>query len=497
MTFFAVKSIAKRYGSVVAIQEASLEIKPGEIRAILGGNGSGKSTLAKIIGGAVSPDSGEIIFEGKPYRAASPAQAKQQKVIITSQELSLLTNLTVEENLVLPAIPTKGKLFTNRKEMRKQALQVLDRVGLSHIAEVLVEYLPENQKFMVEFCKALLQQPKLLVIDEITSALFREEVEIFKQIVKELSQQGVGILFISHRMGEIFSLCDSVTVMRNGQVIGTYNIADVNEDMLVEMLTGTKAKSAVRPAVEHIEDADKTLLSVRDMLLPSFGTRINLDIKHGEMIGIAGLQGQGQSEFVRALFGMLGPVRFRLDDKEVHIHSVRRAVKEGMAFLSGDREREGTFSIRSISENLEAVNTSALSRKPLNQKELLDSYGVKFDNVKQPIRTLSGGNQQKVVIARWTGVKPKVLLADDPTKGIDVQARRDVHAIFSDLTASGSAVIIVSSDDEELVNLTKNHPNSRVLVMYGGQFVHTLRGDDITVHNIISASLPREGVESK
>ena len=497
MTFFAAKNIAKRYGSVVAIQEATLEIRQGEIRAILGGNGSGKSTLAKIIGGAVFPDAGEIIFEGKPYRAASPAQAKQQKVIFTSQELSLLTNLTVEENLVLPSIPTKGKLFTNRKEMRKQALQVLERVGLAHIAQVPVEYLPENQKFMVEFCKALLQQPKLLIIDEITSALFREEVEIFKQIVKELSRQGTGILFISHRMSEIFSLCDSVTVMRNGQVIGTYGIADVNEDMLVEMLTGTKAKSAVKPAVEHIEVADKILLSVKDMPLPTFGTRISLDVKHGEMIGVAGLQGQGQSDFVRTLFGMMGPVHFRLDGKEVQIHSVRKSVKEGLAFLSGDREREGTFSIRSISENLEAVNTGALRRKPLNQNKLLEAYGVKFDSVRQPIRTLSGGNQQKVVIARWTGAKPKVLLADDPTKGIDVQARRDVHSIFSELTAGGSAVIMVSSDDEELVNLTKGHPNARVLVMYGGQIMHTLRGDDITVHNIISASLPREGVENR
>jgi ABC-type sugar transport system ATPase subunit len=495
MTLFECKHISKTYGSVVAIQEASFSLKKGEIRAILGGNGSGKSTLAKIIGGAVKPDSGELYLNGKPYVAHSPAQAKKQKVVITSQELSLLTNLTVEENLVLPSIPRKGSLFIDRKAIKAKALGILEKIGLAGELGVLVEHLPANKQFMVEFAKSLLQEPELLVIDEITSALFREEVEIFKNIVRELSQKGCGILFISHRMSEIFSLCESVTVMRNGSVINTYPISEVNEDMLVEMLTAYKEKAAVHISADHHpEPSDRILLSVKDMPLHRFGTKVSIDVKQGEIIGIAGLQGQGQSDFVRTLFGLMGPVQMSLDGKTIQIHSVHKSVQEGLAFLSGDREREGTFSVRSISENLEAVNSGALKRKGLNQKQLLDAYGVKYDSVSQPIRNLSGGNQQKVVIARWTGTKPKVLLADDPTKGIDVQARRDVHAIFSKLAASGSAVIIVSSDDEELVHLTKPLKNSRIMVMYNGNFVRTLTGEDITVHNIISSSLPREGV---
>ncbi len=203
MPFFECRNIAKRYGSVIAIQEASFTLNKGEIRAILGGNGSGKSTLAKIIGGAVFPDSGDIYFQGNQYLVHSPAQAKKQKIIITSQELSLLTNLTVEENLTLPSILRAGSLFIDRKKIKQQALDILETIGLEDELGTLVEDLPENKKFMVEFAKSLLQEPKLLVIDEITSALFREEVETFKQIIKQLSRQGTGILFISHRMSEI------------------------------------------------------------------------------------------------------------------------------------------------------------------------------------------------------------------------------------------------------------------------------------------------------
>ncbi|MDQ0217722.1 sugar ABC transporter ATP-binding protein [Peribacillus cavernae] len=498
MPLFECKHISKTYGSVVAIQEASFSLEKGEIRAVLGGNGSGKSTLAKIIGGAVKPDAGELYFKGKPFEVNSPSQAKKLKVIITSQELSLLTNLTVEENLVLPSIPRKGRLFIDKNAMKAKASAILEKIGLSSELGVLVEDLPANKQFMVEFAKSLLQEPEILVIDEITSALFRQEVEIFKNIVRELSAKGCGILFISHRMSEIFSICDSVTVMRNGSVIDTFPISEVNEDMLVGMLTAYKENIGGQTKENRaIEQSDRVLLSVKDMTLKRFGTRVSLDAKQGEVIGIAGLQGQGQSDFVRTLYGLNGHVHIRLDDKELQIDSVHKSVQEGLAFLSGDREREGTFSVRSIAENLEAVNSSALSRKALNQKRLLDSYGVKYDNASQQIRNLSGGNQQKVVIARWTGTNPKVLIADDPTKGIDVQARGDVHEIFGDLAASGSVVIMVSSDDEELVHLTKPLKNSRIMVMYDGKFVKTLMGEDITVHNIISASLPREGVVGK
>lgn len=495
MAIFECKHIAKTYGSVVAIRDASLSIEKGEIRAILGGNGSGKSTLAKIVGGAVKPNSGELLLAGQPYQVHSPAQAKKKRVIITSQELSLLMNLTVEENLVLPSIPKKMGLWTNRKEIEIQAAKVLDRIGLSYRAKTLAGDLPANEQFMVEFAKSLLQDPQILIIDEITSALYREEVEIFKNIVRELSDQGCSILFISHRMNEIFSLCSTVTVMRNGSVIGTYDIKDTDEDSLLSLLTGPREKTSVEVPIEEERDfSNQVLLSVKGMQLKRFGSSIDLNLYQGEIIGVAGLQGQGQSDFVRTLYGLMGPIDIELDGRQVRLSSSRKSVKEGLAFLSGDREREGTFANRSISENLVAVNEGALGSSSINETELLKEYGVKYDSLLQPIKNLSGGNQQKVVLARWTGSKPKVLLADDPTKGIDVPARRDVHEVFKKLATTGSAVIMVSSDDEELVNLARMVKNSRILVMYNGQFVRELKGEEMTVHNIIAASLPREGV---
>ncbi|MBX5435746.1 MAG: sugar ABC transporter ATP-binding protein [Alicyclobacillaceae bacterium] len=491
MRLFECRHIAKRYGSVVALQDASITVERGEIRAILGGNGSGKSTLSKIIGGAVAPDSGEMFLNGQPYRVHSPAQAKRHRVVFTSQELSLLTNLTVEQNLVLPQIPAKAGVLLDRKAMRRSAQAVLDRLGLADIAGMPAASLPPNRQFMVEFAKALLQQPELLIIDEITSALYREDVEVFKQVVRELSAQGCGILFISHRMPEIFSLCDTVTVMRNGVVVGDHRVDSVDEDRLLELLTGDR-QTTDRQAAPRVQVHDgQVLLSVKGLKLPGYAHTLDFEVRKGEVIGIAGLQGQGQSQFVRALFGMYGPVEAVIDNEKRVIRSPREAVRAGLAFLSGDREREGVFARRSIAENLKAVSDGALGNKGLPVVDVLRQVGAKYGKVTDPVVSLSGGNQQKVIIGRWTSVQPKLLLADDPTKGIDVQARHDVHLIFRDLTREGSAVVLVSSDDEELVNIARTVEQSRIIVMYGGRFVKAFAGADVTVQDIIEASIPR------
>ncbi|MCL6549032.1 MAG: sugar ABC transporter ATP-binding protein [Alicyclobacillus sp.] len=491
MRLFECRHIAKRYGSVVALQDASISVERGEIRAILGGNGSGKSTLAKIIGGAVVPDSGEMWLNGAPYRVQSPAQAKRNRVVITSQELSLLTNLSVEQNLVLPQIPVKAGLFLDRRAMRKQAEETLARLGLADIAGMPVASLPPNRQFMVEFAKALIQKPQVLVIDEITSALYREDVEIFKRVVRELSSEGCGILFISHRMPEIFSLCETVTVMRNGVVVGDHRVDSVDEDTLLQLLTGQREHAAPKAGPGKRSHEGKVLFSVKGLRLPGYPQTLDFEVKQGEVIGIAGLQGQGQSEFVRALFGLYGPVQAVIDGQATVIHSPRQAVRAGLAFLSGDREREGVFARRSIAENLLAVTDGALGRKGVPITDVLRQVGAKYGKVSDPVVSLSGGNQQKVIIGRWTSASPKLLLADDPTKGIDVQARHDVHLIFRDLANEGSAVVLVSSDDEELVHIARTVDNARIIVMYGGRFVKTFVGSEVTVQDIIEASIPR------
>lgn len=495
---FECRNMSKSYGSVLALRNASLSVNRTEIHAILGGNGSGKSTLAKIIGGIVQPDTGEMFLTGQPYKVGSPSRAKQKRVVVTSQELSLSKNLTVAENLTLHNLPKKLGIILDKDEINKKALKVLERLGMCQFVDELVVNLPPNKQYLIEFAKALLQDPELLIIDEITSALYREDFLLFSDIVRDLSSKGCTVLFISHRMPEIFSLCSTVTVMRNGAVIATHAIKDVNEQMLLSLLTGSTYQHYTennRPsdASEGLSAQATSLLTVKEMKIPSFNTTINLEVKRGEVIGIAGLQGQGQSELVRTLFGLNGLIQMTLDSEEKTIHSPRDAVKAGIVFISGDREREGVFYGRTIQENLSVINDIVLKRKPLEHKEVLAEVTVRYDSLSQPIEALSGGNQQKVVIGRGTTILPKLVLADDPTKGVDVTSRKDVHEILNKLAQSGSSIIFVSSDEEELVDLVTLAERSRVLVMYNGIIVKTFGSGEVTLHNLISASMPVAG----
>ncbi|MDP4091823.1 MAG: sugar ABC transporter ATP-binding protein [Bacillota bacterium] len=489
------ENISKTFGNITALKNASLSVAEGEIRALLGGNGSGKSTIAKIIGGAVSPDTGAVKIRDKVIKTKSPSNTKKHGIVITSQELGLFTNLSVEENLCICQLPVTRGLFVNKKEIKKRAFEILKSLKLEHLLDKEISELAPNQQYMVEFAKALVQQPDILIIDEITSALYREDVEVVREIIHALKAKGCTVIFISHRMSEIYSICDTVTVMKNGEIVGTYKINEKNENELLSLMTGRDIKDSDLESENNslVYENTKTILNIKDLVLPRFDSKINIEVKKGEIIGIAGLQGHGQSEFLKTVFGLQGGIRLEIDGTEKHITSPIKAVKSGLAFVSGDREKEGVFGERSVSENLTAVNNLVLKKTRVNEMKLLKDYGVVFGSTRQQITTLSGGNQQKVVIGRWTSSMPLVLLADDPTKGIDVQARRDIHKIFRDLADAGSAVMMVSSDDEELVELTKHTHLSRIIVMYEGNIVKTLMGKDITKENIIAYSMPKGG----
>ncbi len=486
------KSVQKSFGSVVALESANIAVKSGEIRAILGGNGSGKSTLSKILAGTVKPNHGEVILYGKPARLNSPSRSKRQGVVMTSQELSLFPNHTVEMNLTMCGIPKSLGIFTDKKKVKEQAIHILSELKLAHLVGKTVEGLAPNEKYMVEFAKALVQKPKVLIVDEITSALYREEVELVRKTLFRLKEEGVLILFISHRMSEIYSICDSVTVMRNGETIATVGIREKTQNELLSLMSGREVsdfENTPTRTVKHREGPP--ILAVPKLHLPKFNTELELTVQPGEFVGIAGLQGHGQSELVRTVFGLASPIQLTLNGNERHISSPRQAVTSGMAFISGDREREGTFGVRSLSENLGVVTELVMGNSGPKADAVLTNHGVKFNSAKQPIRTLSGGNQQKVVIARWTTAHPAVLLADDPTKGIDVQARLDVHHTLRTLMENGSGIVLVSSDDEELVQIAHMSPSAKILVMYEGQVVRVLAGSEITTENIISASILR------
>lgn len=406
----------------------------------------------------------------------SPIQAKAKRVVMTSQELSLLSNLTVVENLCICDIPTK-MFFTRAGKMKEKADKILRLLDIEYLKERKIESLSASEQYMIEFAKALMQQPEVLIVDEITSALYSSDVEKVGNILKMLRRKGVSVLFISHRMEEIFAFCDTVTVMRNGNTLGTYPVKAVNASRLLSEMTGREiVKSEIKISAGQEQEGHEELLAVKGLRLKGFDTSIDFTVRRGEIIGITGLEGHGQSALVRALFGLNGKYHLQYLGKTTVIRSCTDAVKHKMAFISGDRVREGIFGERSIADNTEVTAKQVLAEKSVHVSETLKKFHVKYGSVKHRITSLSGGNQQKVVIARWVVSKPMLVLTDDPTKGVDVQARKDIHDIFLELAAHGSAVVMVSSDEEELIELSRNAANARILIMYEGKIVKELRG---------------------
>ena len=479
------QNISKKYGAVVAIKHAEMEIENGEVRAILGGNGSGKSTLAKALGGLISKNSGEIIFDGQSIDFKSPKEAKKNHVIMTSQELSLFGNLTVEENICICDVPLKG-IFTDKKRIKEKSLEILEVMKLENIATKKVEDLAPNQQYMVELAKALVQEPKLLIIDEITSALYREDVEIVDDIIKDLKKKGCMVLFISHRMSELYAMCDSVTIMKNGETLGTYPMQEKTESELLSLMVGSKVETGRQHKNRQAKSEKDILIKAPHIKIPSYGTEESLEIRKGEIIGVAGLQGHGQTDLVNSLYGNLGEIKININGKEVSIHNSRQAVSNGFAFISGDRERDGTFQERNLAENLAAVKELVKHEKIGDSRSVLDSFNVKYDNPGQLITALSGGNQQKVVAAKALAQEMKVVIMDEPTKGVDVGAKAEIYAIMGDLAKKGYAIILISSEMPEILGMA-----DRIIVMCNGRKTGELNRGEATQEGILELSMEK------
>ncbi len=489
------KNISKLYGGIHALKNASLLLSSGDVRALLGGNGSGKSTLIKVASGLVKPDEGEVLIDGGKVAIHSPKAAKRLRIVATSQELSILPNLTVGENITLCNMPTHNGIFTNRSVVRQETQSILEKLGLGGDIDTPVRDLPINKKYLIEFGKAIFQDFDILLIDEITSALYREDVEIVKAIIKQYKEQGKIILFVSHRMSEIFSICDTVTVMRNGEIISTFELSQTDSSMLLTDMTGKSdvspecaAGKEPEPACNAASGKKDILLSVKDLKIKSYGTHIDLDVSRGEIIGVAGLQGHGQSDIVMSLFGLSDPVDIELEGRHVRIDNPKHSVKQGLAYVSGDRGRDGSFKSHDLSENIKVVQELVLKKKT-NALEILKQLNVKYGTARQKITSLSGGNQQKVILGRWIHTNPLLLLANDPSKGIDVKARSELREILWALAEKGMSMVFVSSDEDELVSLCANKQNARVIVLYEGAIAATLKGSQVTRDNIIVASL--------
>ena len=497
MATLEISGVDKRFGGVQALRDASLQVESGEVHGLLGPNGSGKSTLNKILTGAVRPDRCTIRIDGRPVTIDGPIAAGRHRIAAVYQHLSLVGQLSVLENLTLGVeSDIAGWLTPRRQRLRVQA--VLDRLrpalepGVR--LDTRVETLEPGTRQVLELGKAVLRDPRFLVLDEATASLHRDQVALVFSLVRELTAEGVAVIFVSHRMEEISELCRRATIIRNGTNVATVDVARTSGPQLVRLMVGDVplADAARRPTA--VPRTGQPALEVRD-LETSRLHGVSLRALPGEVIGLGGLQGQGQSELLRAVFGA-DPIRSGavvVAGHPVRPGDPRRAVRAGLALVPGDRSSQGYYAHRSILENLSSVTLGrraygrlvlVMRRERAMAEAQVQALQIKIGDLSDPVSTLSGGNQQKVVIGKWLPAGPRVALLDDPTKGVDVGAKAEIYAIIASLTAQGVAVLLNSSDDTELAALA-----DRVLVFYEGGIVTELSGGDVTHDRLVAAAL--------
>lgn len=486
-------NLVKRYGGVFALRDGHLDITSGEVLALVGANGSGKSTLSKIITGVVAPNEGQLLLDGAVVHFATPQAAKRRGIVAVYQELSLIPDMTVSENIWLTHEPLSWGGRVRRKEMRQRTAELLSlfegTVSAQLQPEALVNTLSPDERQIVEILKALSNEPRLIILDEATASLDSSQVNRLFDLVKEWKAAGMAVVIITHRMDEIFRVADRVTVLRNGSWVGTVDIAETTESEVVQMMIeGAASPEDIRiPAVS----ADAQVRLQVSNLHSGQVRGVDFTLHDGELLGLGGLQGQGQADLLRALFGSRpysGQVI--LSGKPVHFRHPRQAMKHDVAFVPGDRNTEGLLLGRSILENFQLASWGKYGLIHNVQAARREATGVAkdlslvYEGLDAPVTSLSGGNAQKVVIGKWLLRNPKLLLLNDPTKGVDVGAKGEFYALLKRLTEAGTAILFYSSDDDELLGLC-----NRVLVLQDGLVRAELSGDDLTRSNLVAASM--------
>jgi ribose transport system ATP-binding protein len=462
--------ISKSYGPNQVLTDASFEVRPGEVVALLGENGAGKSTVSNIIAGSVKADSGAITWRGRPYAPASPAEAIEAGIGMIHQELKLLPDLSVAENVYVGRLLTRGGRI-DRATMNQRASAQLKRLGLTVSPDQKVRTLRVAAQQQVEIAKALALDAQLLIFDEPTAALGGEETDLLFQQIRKLRSEGMSFIYISHRLDEIAAIADRIVVMRDGRIVARHDRADVPVRTIVEQMVGRSVERMFPPMPEP---GDRTLLVVDKLSSPdrSFAD-VSFSVRAGEILGIAGLIGAGRTELVRAITGAdpISSGTVRVAGQPLHLSGPRAAIRAGMVLVPEDRKAQGIILDQSVGENLAFGNFDQVARKGWVWPSAVQKFaeaGISKLGVKgraaQPVGKLSGGNQQKVVIAKWISRPPKVFILDEPTRGIDVGARAAIYEVIADLARSGMAVIVVSSDLEEVLGLSH-----RVMVLSRGR----------------------------
>ena len=482
---FGTDGISKAFGGAKALSEVSFRVSPGEVHCLAGENGSGKSTLIKIMSGVETPDSGSIILGDKHFTSLNPREAVAQGVQVIFQDFSLIPNLSVAENIALSTSLQEKRKLSNPKRNREIAAAALDRIGVSIDLDELVRNIPVSSKQLVAIARAINQGVKLLFMDEATTALTRKEIDVLFRVVQGLSDQGVATVFVSHKLDEVKEIADSITVIRNGVLVTSGDMKDFDRKSIAVAMTGTEIDD-IHLAPTVAPDAP-VVLEVNNISSPGRFSNVSFEVKAGEVLGVTGLLGSGRSEIAEALFGMV-PIssgRVTINGEEVNLKKgPRQAVKAGIGYVPEDRLTQGLFLSQSIRKNVMASGIERfLSAIGVVKKKTMwetithwiSNLRIKTQDPNNPVTSLSGGNQQRVVLAKWLLMSPKVMILNGPTVGVDIGSKREILEIIRERAEQGVAVIIVSDDIPEIVQIA-----NRVIVIHNGETGAEMSGTEIT-----------------
>lgn len=490
-TILKMENITKTFSGVTALSNCQFELEAGEVHALMGENGAGKSTLMKILTGIYTKDSGKITYMGSEVEFNGPAESEAAGISIVHQELNMLKDLTVAQNLFIGKEITNGILI-NDEELIKRSKEVFGILGINIDPTQIMDSLTVGQQQMVEIAKVILSDAKIIVFDEPTAALTESEIDQLFKVILDLKAKGIGIVYISHRMDEINRITDRVTVMRDGEYIGTLITKDSTKDDIIKMMVGRVIFEDPKEKSNVAEDAE-VILKVENLNRPPFIKNVSFTLRKGEILGFSGLMGSGRTEVARAIFGAdkVDSGKIYLHGKEVSIKSPQDAVKNGIGYLSEDRKRYGLVVDETIQENTvmaslkDFVKGIFIDDKKIEEvsKENCEALKIKTPSSKQMVRKLSGGNQQKVVISKWLVRDCEILIFDEPTRGIDVGAKSEIYALMDSLIKEGKSIIMISSELTEVLRMS-----DRVLVMCEGNLTGNFPIEEVTQEKIMTAA---------
>lgn len=487
--------ISKSFGTVKALQNINIEAYGGEVLALLGENGAGKSTLMKILSGVYKKDAGKIFIEGEEVFPQNIKEAEKLGISIIHQELSVLPNLTVAENIFLGNEKfSKVTRRINKSIINERSVLFLEQIGCKVNPNTLVKDVNVGDRQMIEIAKALTKNSKIIIMDEPTTALTDVETKKLFEVIEKLKGKGIAVIYISHRMEELFAICDRVTVLRDGQYVGDVRTSEIDQDGLIAMMVGRKLEDQF--PYKKVKRG-QTLLKVENLQYKNKVNNVTFHIKSGEILGISGLMGSGRTELAKAIFGEYkkDSGNVFIEGEKVNINSPKEGIKNGICYVSEDRKGEGLILDMSVGENMSLSNLAAyenslkkIDRKKEKEdiKEYIKKLSVKTPSEGQLIKKLSGGNQQKAILAKWIMLSPKVLIIDEPTKGIDVGAKKEIYEVLNELKSNGKAIIMISSDMPEVLGIS-----DRILVMHEGKISGELSHEEANQETIMAYAVGR------